>query len=203
MEEKNINNRGDNLINYIWFLFIVFGAIFGIVSGRGETLSKAIVNSSGSTVELIISLAGIMCLWCGVMRIAQQSGLTDKLSKILRPILKLIFKESSKNDEVMGPMIMNITSNMMGLGNAATPFGIKTMEAMEKENRNKGTATNDMAKFLVLNAACIQFVPTTVLSVRAACGSKNPAIIIPAAIATSITAAVLGIIYCKILERYF
>ncbi|WP_234123710.1 nucleoside recognition domain-containing protein [Clostridium hydrogenum] len=191
------------MINYIWFLFIAFGALFGIASGRGEILSKAIVNSSGSTVELVISLAGIMCLWCGIMKIAQQSGLTDKLSKVLRPILRFVFKESSKNDSVMGPMVMNITSNMMGLGNAATPFGIKTMEEMEKVNRNKGTATNDMAKFLVLNAACIQFVPTTVLSIRAACGSKNPAIIIIPAIITTATAAILGIVYCKILERYF
>lgn len=191
------------MINYIWFLFIAFGTFIGIAVGRGEALSASIVNASSSTVELIISLVGIMCLWCGIMRIAQESGLTDKLSKLLKPILKLIFKESGKNDKVMGAMIMNITSNMMGLGNAATPFGIKTMEEMEKINPHKGTATNDMAKFLVLNACCIQLIPTTVLSVRAASGSKNPAVIIIPVIITSIVSAALGLIYCKLLEKYF
>ena len=98
---------------------------------------------------------------------------------------------------------MNLTANMMGLSNAATPFGIKAMEEMQKNNKNKDTASNDMALFLVLNAACIQFLPTTVISIRAAYNSQNPAIIIlPAIIATG-TAAFLGVVYCKILQRYF
>lgn len=191
------------MINYIWFIIIAFGIIFGLVTGRGEIVSKAIVNSTASTVELTIELLGLMCLWCGIMRIAQKSGLTDKLAKILKPILRIIFKDSFKNDKIMTPMIMNLTSNMMGLSNAATPFGIETMNEMEKVNPVKGTATNDMAKFLVLNAACIQFIPTSVISIRAACGSQNPGIIIIPAIITTGIAAFMGITYCKILERYF
>lgn len=191
------------MINYIWFIIIVSGIIFGLITGRGEIVSKAIVNSTGSTVELTVELLGLMCLWCGVMRIAQKSGLTDKLSMVLKPILRIIFKDSAKNDKVMGPMIMNLTSNMMGLSNAATPFGIETMNEMEKVNPTKGIATNDMAKFLVLNAACIQFIPTSVISIRAACGSENPGIIIIPAIITTAIAAFMGIIYCKILEKYF
>jgi len=191
------------VINYIWFIIIAFGIIFGLVTGRGEIVSKAIVNSTASTVELTIELLGLMCLWCGIMRIAQKSGLTDKLAKILKPILRIIFKDSFKNDKIMTPMIMNLTSNMMGLSNAATPFGIETMNEMEKVNPVKGTATNDMAKFLVLNAACIQFIPTSVISIRAACGSQNPGIIIIPAIITTGIAAFMGITYCKILERYF
>jgi spore maturation protein A len=191
------------MINYIWFFIIIVGIVFGTITGRGEIVSQAIVNSTGSTVELITQLLGLMCLWCGVMRIAEKSGLTYKLSKLLKPILKILFKESSKNPSVMEPMIMNLTSNMMGLSNAATPYGIKTMEAMEKANTNKGTATNDMARFLVLNAACIQFVPTSVISIRAACGSHNPGIIIIPAIITTGIAATMGMIYCWILERYF
>lgn len=191
------------MINYIWFIIIAFGIIFGLITGRGEIVSKAIVNSTTSTVELTIELLGLMCLWCGIMRIAQKSGLTDKLAKILKPVLRIIFKDSFKNDKVMAPMIMNLTSNMMGLSNAATPFGIETMNEMEKMNPVKGTATNDMAKFLVLNAACIQFIPTSVISIRAACGSQNPGIIIIPAIITTAIAAFMGIIYCKILERYF
>lgn len=191
------------MINYIWFLLIFWGSIVGIINGSGEAISKSIVNSCGSTVTFIIELTGIMCFWCGVMKIAEKSGFTKKLSIILKPILKLIFKEASKDEKALGAIVMNLTANMMGLSNAATPFGIKAMEEMDKSNNNKGTATNDMALFLVLNAACIQFIPTTIISIRAACNSNNPGIIIVPAIISTFTAAMVGIISCKILERYF
>lgn len=191
------------MINYIWFLLIFWGSIVGIINGSGEAISKSIVNSCGSTVTFIIELTGIMCFWCGVMKIAEKSGFTKKLSIILKPILKLIFKEASKDEKALGAIVMNLTANMMGLSNAATPFGIKAMEEMDKSNNNKGTATNDMALFLVLNAASIQFIPTTIISIRAACNSNNPGIIIVPAIISTFTAAMVGIISCKILERYF
>jgi spore maturation protein A len=191
------------VINYVWFFILIVGIVFGIITGRGEIVSKSIIDSTAATVELTIQLIGLMCLWCGVMRIAEKSGITNILSKILRPLLKIIFRKSSNNPEIVAPMIMNLTSNIMGLSNAATPFGIKTMEAMEKVNTNKGVATNDMARFLVLNAACIQLVPTSVISIRAASGSQNPGIIIIPAIITTAVAAIMGMIYCSILERYF
>ena len=191
------------MINIIWFLILSLGIIIGIVTGKAEILSKAVISSTASSVELVIGLVGMMCLWCGIMKIAERSGLTDKLSGVLRPILKIIFKQSGKNKKAMSSITMNLTANMMGLSNAATPFGIKAMEEMQKGNSEKDTASNDMALFLVLNAACIQFLPTTVISIRAAYNSQNPAIIIlPAIIATG-TAAALGIVYCKVLERYF
>lgn len=191
------------MINIIWFLILSLGIIIGIVTGKGEILSKAVVSSTASSVELVMGLVGMMCLWCGIMKIAERSGLTDKMAGILRPILKIIFNDAGKNTKAMSSITMNITANMMGLSNAATPFGIKAMEEMQKVNIEKDTASNDMALFLVLNAACIQFLPTTVISIRAAYNSQNPAIIIlPAIIATG-TAAALGIVYCKVLERYF
>ncbi|MBW9146383.1 spore maturation protein [Clostridium sp. CM027] len=191
------------MINIIWFLILSFGTIIGIVTGKGEILSKVIVSSTTSAVELVMGLVGMMCLWCGIMRIAEKSGLTDKLARLLRPILKIIFKEAGKNQKAMASITMNLTANMMGLSNAATPLGIKAMEEMQKINNEKDIASDDMALFLVLNAACIQLLPTTVISIRAAYNSQNPAIIIiPAIIATG-TAAVLGVVYCKILQRYF
>lgn len=191
------------MINIIWFLILSLGIIIGLVTGKGEILSKAVVSSTASSVELVIGLIGMMCLWCGIMRIAEKSGLTDKLANVLRPILKIIFKETGRNQKAMSSITMNLTANMMGLSNAATPFGMKAMEEMQKTNNEKDTANNDMALFLVLNAACIQFLPTTVISIRAAYNSTNPAIIIlPAIIATG-TAAALGVVYCKILQRYF
>jgi len=191
------------MINYIWFFILAFGIIFGILTGRGDALSKGIILSSQSTVELVIKLVGIMCLWCGIMKIAEKSGLMDKIARLLKPILKLIFKEAAKDERALGAIVMNLTANMMGLSNAATPFGIKAMEEMDRLNKNKGTASNDMALFLVLNAACIQFLPTTIIAVRVACKSQNPGIIILPAIAATATAALTGIVCSKILQKYF
>ena len=191
------------MINYIWFVMIFLGLIVGIFTGNGEGISNAIIGSIDSTVSFIIGLVGLMCFWCGVMKVAEKSGLTEKLAKLMKPILKLIFKESAKDEKALGAIVMNITANMMGLGNAATPFGIKAMEEMDRLNNEKGRASNDMALFLVLNAACIQLVPSTVLSIRAAAGSTNPGVIILPAIISTGTAAIVGVICCKILQRYF
>jgi len=191
------------MINYIWFFLIFFGILVGLLTGNGETISKAIVNSSGSTVTLIIELTGIMCFWCGVMKVAENSGLTEKISKVLKPILKLIFKEAAKDEKTLGAIVMNLTANMMGLSNAATPFGIKAMESMDKLNKDKETASNDMVLFLVLNATCIQLVPSTIISIRAACNSINPGIIILPTLVSTATAAIVGVMCCKLLQRYF
>ncbi|MBB6715757.1 nucleoside recognition domain-containing protein [Clostridium gasigenes] len=191
------------MINYIWFIMIFLGLLVGLITGNGDGLSKAIVGSVDSTVQFMIGLVGLMCFWCGVMKVAEKSGLTKKLSKFLRPVLKLIFKDAAKDEKALGAIVMNITANMLGLGNAATPFGIKAMQEMDKLNKDKEKASNDMALFLVLNAACIQLVPTTIISIRAATGSTNPGIILLPAIVASTIAAVVGVISCKILQKYF
>lgn len=191
------------MINYIWFVMIFMGLVVGIFTGNGEGISNAMIGSIDSTVTFIIGLVGLMCFWCGVMKVAEKSGFTEKLAKLMKPILKLIFKEAAKDEKALGAIVMNITANMMGLGNAATPFGIKAMEEMDRLNNEKGRASNDMALFLVLNAACIQLVPSTVLSIRAATGSSNPGVIIVPAIISTGTAAIVGVICCKILQRYF
>ncbi|MBS5938183.1 spore maturation protein [Clostridium sartagoforme] len=191
------------MINYIWFVMIFLGILVGLLTGNGEGISKAVINSADSTVSLIIGLVGLMCFWCGVMKVAEKSGFTNKLAKLLRPILKLIFKEAAKDEKALGAIVMNITANMMGLGNAATPFGIKAMQEMDRLNKNKGTASNDMTLFLVLNSACIQLVPSTVISIRAAYNSNNPGMIILPAVIASTFAAVTGVLLCKLLQRYF
>ena len=191
------------MINYIWFIMIFFGILVGVLTGNGQGISNVIIGSIDSTVTFIINLVGLMCFWCGVMKVAEKSGFTEKLAKIMKPLLKLIFKEAAKDEKALGAIVMNITANMMGLGNAATPFGIKAMEEMDRLNNEKGKASNDMALFLVLNAACIQLVPSTIISIRAAAGSANPGVIIfPAIISTSIAAGV-GVICCKIMQKYF
>ncbi|MGL4762675.1 MAG: nucleoside recognition domain-containing protein [Sarcina sp.] len=191
------------MINYIWFGIIVIGIIVGLFTGQGAEISTGIIESTEGTTKFIISMIGIMCFWSGVMKIAENSGLTNKLASILKPLLKKLFKDAGKNEKAMGAIVMNLTANMFGLGNAATPFGIKAMQELDKINTEKGKATNDMVLFVVMNAACIQFLPSTVISMRAATGSTNPAgILIPAMLATA-GALVTGIIICKLLQKYF
>ena len=191
------------MINVIWFGILFIGIVFGLASGNGELLSKTIVTTTEDTVQLVIQLLGMMCLWCGVMKIAERSGLTDKLAKVLKPVLRLIFKEAGKDDKALGAIVMNLTANMFGLSNAATPFGIKAMEEMDRLNGHQEKASNDMVLFLILNAACIQFVPTTVVSIRAAVGSSNPGAIILPALCLTTSASVIGIVLCKLLQKHF
>ena len=115
------------MINYIWFIMIFFGILVGLLTGNGEGISTAIIGSIDSTVTFIIGLVGLMCFWCGVMKVAEKSGFTEKLAKLMKPVLRLIFKEAAKDEKALGAIVMNITANMMGLGNAATPFGIKAI----------------------------------------------------------------------------
>lgn len=191
------------MINYIWFAMIFFGIIFALFTGNGDKITEAIVLGSESTVSFLIELVGIMCFWCGVMKIAEKSGLTAQIARILRPLLKKLFKEAATDEKALGAIVMNLTANMMGLSNAATPFGIKAMEEMDRLNKKSNVASNDMALFLVMNAACIQLVPTTVISIRAAANSVNPGIIILPAIISTTIAAIVGVVCCKILQRYF
>lgn len=191
------------MINYIWFIMIFLGLLVSILSGNGEVMSADIISSIDSTVKFVIGLVGLMCFWCGVMKVAEKSGFTEKLAKLMRPILKIIFKDASKDEKALGAIVMNITANMMGLGNAATPFGIKAMEEMQRLNKDKEKASDDMCLFLVLNAACIQLVPTTVISIRATANSSNPGVIIIPAIISTTVACIWGIICCKILQKYF
>ena len=191
------------MINYIWFILIFFGILVAIFTGNGAEISTTIVGSADSTVKFIIGLVGIMCFWCGVMKIAEKSGLTQKLARLMKPLLKFLFKDAGKDEKALRAIVMNLTANMMGLSNAATPFGIKAMEEMDRLNPEKGRASNDMALFLVMNAACIQLVPSTIISIRAAAGSSNPGAIILPAILSTASAAIVGVICCKILQRYF
>ena len=188
------------LINNIWFYMIVIAVAFSATGGRLEALSSGIFSSLQSAIDLAIGLAGGMMLWCGILKVAERSGLVDNISALLRPVMRLLFREIPSKGAAMGAMIMNITSNMLGLGNAATPMGLKAMQELQELNPKKDTATNAMCLFLVVNAAPIQLLPATVLSLRASVGSENPGIIILPAIISSLTAVTAGVMACKLLE---
>jgi spore maturation protein A len=189
------------MINKLWFYMIAAAVAFAATGGRLETLTQEIFTSLSASVELGIGLLGGMMLWCGVLKVAERSGLVDNISAFIRPVMKVLFRGIPSKSPAMGAMLMNITSNMLGLGNAATPMGLKAMQELQELNPRKDTATNAMCLFLVINAAPIQLLPATVLSLRASVGSANPGIIILPAILSSFIAVSVGITACKLLER--
>lgn len=189
------------MINKLWFYMIAIAVAFAAIGRKLEILTEEIFFSLSAAVELGIGLLGGMMLWCGVLKVAEKSGLVNKISDFIRPLMKLLFKEIPSKSAAMGAMIMNITSNMLGLGNAATPMGLKAMQELQQLNPKKDTASNAMCLFLVVNAAPIQLLPATVLSLRASAGSTNPGIIIIPAVVSSFIAVSAGVIACKLLEK--
>ena len=185
------------LLNIIWPIFIIISFIYAIFSGNLENLNKSIFSSVEDAVNLSISLLGTMCLWSGIMQIARQTTFVNKLTCFLQPFMKLLFPDIQKNSQIYQEISMNIVANLLGLGNAATPLGLKAMKSMQEENLNKEVLTNSMATLIVLNTASIQIIPTTVIAIRSSLGSENPtSIIFPVWIAT-ICAAFAGMIMVK------
>jgi len=188
-------------MNYIWAGLLAVGILAGIINGRVGEVTKAAFDSAGKAVELGLGLLGVMCLWSGLMKIMEKSGMTDLIAKAAQPVLRPLFPELGRNDKAMGAIVMNLSANFMGLGNAATPFGIKAMEELQKANGKKDTATDAMCMFLVLNTSALQLIPSTVIALRSDAGSEAPAEIIPCIWAASICAAFAGIVAATILKR--
>ncbi|MDI3500800.1 MAG: spore maturation protein [Thermoanaerobacter sp.] len=188
------------MINYIWFFMIAIGVLVGIINGRMAEVSKAIIDSAQTAVTISIGLVGVMALWLGIMKIADKSGLTDIIAKLLKPIIIRLFPDVPKDHPAISAMIMNISANMLGLGNAATPFGIKAMEYLQELNK-KDSASNAMCRFLVINTASIQFIPAVMVGIRASLGSRNPADFVIVSILSTSTAIVAGLILNKYLEK--
>lgn len=163
--------------------------------------NDGIIKYAKIAVELAIGLIGIMALWLGIMKIAEQSGLVAKLAGILKPITTRLFPDVPADHPAMGAMIMNISANMLGLANAATPLGLKAMEELNKLNKKLGTATDAMCTFLVINTSNVQLIPATVIAIRAAAGSSNPTEILGPVIVATTVSTVVGVITVKVLAR--
>lgn len=190
------------MLNIVWPIFIIISFTYAIFSGNLENLNSSIFESTESAINLSINLLGTICLWNGVMQIANKTTMIDRLSNFLNPIIKLLFPEMKKNKEIQKEISMNMIANILGLGNAATPLGLKAMKSMQKENKKKDTLTNSMAMFIVINTASIQIIPTTVIAIRSSFGSENPtSIVFPVWIAT-ICAAIAGITATKLLIKF-
>jgi spore maturation protein SpmA len=167
-----------------------------------KQVTNAVLSYAGTAVEIALGLIGIMALWLGVMKVAEAAGLISILAKILKPITNKLFPDVPSDHPAIGSMIMNISANMLGLSNAATPFGLKAMEELDKLNPNKGTATNAMCTFLAINTAGLTFIPASAIAIRAAAGSSDPAIIIGTSIFGASCATIAGLTTVKILEKF-
>jgi spore maturation protein SpmA len=167
-----------------------------------KDITSATLDYAGTAVNIALGLIGIMALWLGVMKVAEDAGLIALIAKWLKPVMKRLFPDVPSDHPAMGSMIMNISANMLGLGNAATPFGLKAMEELDKLNPDKGTATNSMVTFLAINTAGLTLIPATAIAVRAAAGSSNPAIIIGTSIFGAGCATIAGITAAKVLEKF-
>ncbi len=186
------------MLNYIWLGMIVIGFAVGILNGRVDQVTQAAMGSAKSAVELAIGLLGIMCLWTGLMNIAEKSGLVQYISKIVRPFFRILFPGIPKKHPANGAIVMNFVANLLGLGNAATPLGLKAMNELQKLNDKKDTASDAMCMLLVFNTSCLQLIPATIIALRSAAGSANPGEIIGTIWIATICASIAGITSVKI-----
>lgn len=189
------------MLNIIWPMFILISLSFSIITGKVDDVTNSIFESSKNAVDLSINLLGIMCLWCGIMNVALKTSFIKHLCKIMHPLIRFLFPDLDKNDNNVKNISMNITANLLGLGNSATPFGLKAMNGLQKINCDKKTLSNSMIMLIVLNTASLQLIPTTVIAIRTSFNSYNPSkVIVPIWIAT-LTSIISGIIVTKLLMK--
>jgi spore maturation protein A len=189
------------MLNYIWLALVILAVLLGGINGKIEEVTKAAIDSAGNAVTISIGLIGVMALWLGIMKIAEDSGLMVLLARAIAPVMKRLFPEIPEGHPAMGSMLMNIAANMLGLSNAATPLGLKAMEDLEKLNKVPGVATNAMCTFLTINTAGIQIIPATMISLMQSMGSKDPTAIIGTTLASTLIAVTVGVATAKFLER--
>lgn len=189
------------MLNAIWLGMIFISVVVGIIQGRIDAVVQAVTNSAKLGFEVALGLTGIMALWLGIMNIASESGLVNLLARGLRPIMRRLFPEIPVDDPAMGAMVLNLSANMLGLSNAATPFGLQAMKELQRLNTHVHTASNAMCTFLAINTSSVQIIPATAIAYLAANGSTDPSsVIFSSMIATSIS-TIVAIVAVKQLSK--
>ena len=175
-------------MNYIWCAMIAASLLFAAVNGTIPQTVAAIADGAAAGVETVLSFAGIMCFWCGIMRIMEKCGAVSVIRRVINPIVRRLFPDA--DDEARGHIAMNLTANVLGMGNAATPAGVKAMAALDKLNVNPAVASRAMAMLVVLNTTSFQLVPTTIMSMRSAAGGDPSSVVVPIWIASACSVVV-------------
>ena len=193
------------MINFIWCFFIIISIIFSIFSGNLENVNQSIFSSINDTVQFIIKMFGSMCFWCGIIKIISETSLQEKLKKIISPINKKIFKNLDENSTAYENISVNMVTNLLGIGNAATPAGLKAVDELEKINPYKDKLSDEMVMFIAINTASLQIIPTNVIAIRNSLNSQNPSRIIVAvwfsSILTFISIIILTKLYLKMRRK--
>lgn len=191
------------MLNYIWLGLMLVAVIVAAIRGTAAEVTKGAIDAATTAVEISIGLIGVMALWLGMMRIAEKAGLVQLLARAIAPVTKRLFPDVPVDHPAMGAMIMNIAATMLGLNNAATPFGIKAMEELQELNDDKDTASNAMVMFMAINTTGIQFIPATVIAILATAGSKQPTAIIGTTLIATIIGTLAAVIAAKTLQPLF
>lgn len=187
-------------MSIIWAGMVLVSIIFGLATGQLNEVTNAALEGASSAVELCFSMAGVMCLWSGVMEIMDRSGITAKLAALFRPVLRLLLPEASRDSETLSAVSACVAANLLGLGSAATPLGIRA--ACRMARNCDGVASDDLCSLVVLNTASIQLIPATIASVRAAAGSASPFDILPAVWLSSLISVSAGLLTARLLSRW-
>ncbi len=185
----------------IWTVLVAVAFVAAALNGRMAELTRAAVDSAGKAVTLSLGLAGVMALWLGLMKVAEEAGLVRALARGARPLMRRLFPDVPADHPAMGAILMNVAANVLGLGNAATPFGVKAMQELETLNPRPGTATDAQALFCAINTASVQLIPASVIALRASAGSRAPGEIIGATLLASACGALVAIAAAKLLAR--
>lgn len=191
------------MVNVIWLFLLLSGIVVAAINGNIEVVTKAALESAGTSVTIALELIGIMALWLGVLRIAQDAGLVNAMARIVRPFTIFLFPSVPKDHPAIGAIVMNLSANIMGLGNAATPFGLKAMQELQKLNNNPKEATEAMCTFLALNTGCITLIPATIIGIRVVAGSNNPAEIVGTTIFATACAMIVAIFADRFLRSRY
>ena len=188
------------MMNYIWGFMILLGITFAVINGKASEFTEGLMISCTEAVEFIIALSGIMAVWSGLMKIAEESGLVTKLSNLSKPIMKYLFPEA-KNSQITSMIIMSFMANIFGAGNSATVFSLKAMELMDEENNKSPIASNTMCMFIALSMSMIQLIPITIIKIRTDLGSTSPENIILPSILAGLISMIVSVWICKLAER--
>lgn len=189
------------MLNILWPATIIISFVYAVFAGKVSDINDGIFSSVSDAVQLSITFLGTICLWNGIMEIVKRTTLMEKLTKMLNPIMKFLFPELKNSQKAKSEISMNIIANILGLGNASTPLGLKAMKTMQKENNKKDTLSDSMAMFIVLNTASLQLIPTNVIAIRTSLGSQNPTQIILPVWGATIVAAIVGVFVTKIIIK--
>lgn len=192
------------MLNYLWAAMILIGIVYAMLTGNISAVTESALDSAGEAISLCITMAGVMALWMGLMEISTKSGIVEKLTGALRPVLRFLFPRLPAESKALEYISTNMVANILGLGWACTPAGLKAMEELKKIEEKKGNmhiASNEMCTFLIINISSLQLIPVNMIAYRSQYGSVNPTSIVGPALLATLMSALAGVVFCKVADR--